>query len=306
VSFHPVVFVLGPTAVGKSELGLIAAEKFSGAIMNCDSVQCFAGVDIGTAKPTPLERQRVPHFLLDCIPRGQALTAGKFHRLAHEVLRTELPRRPIFAVGGSGFYIQALEKGLFEVKGLDPSRKAQWQDRLRTEGSQTLFKELVELDPEYAQRLSPSDGYRITRALMIIEAEGRTVTSVRKEFAAKKPTWIYPKVKIGLQLPREVLRLRIEHRSKQMLENGLIGEVQGLIEAGLRDWAPLHSVGYREVVLHLQGEIAMQDLSGRIVQSTMALAKKQMTWFRKDPEITWHDPTQDREKILTLIGESLM
>src|SRR5690242_17733054 len=121
MKFHPVVLIVGPTGSGKSELGLRLAEKFGGAILNCDSLQVYRRLDIGTAKPSPEERSRVPHFLFDVLQPGEVLTAGDFRRMAMEVLQQELPRRIAFAVGGSGFYIQALEKGMFNVSKADPA-----------------------------------------------------------------------------------------------------------------------------------------------------------------------------------------
>jgi tRNA dimethylallyltransferase len=290
VTRRPVIFVLGPTAVGKSAFALRAAEEFGGIILNCDSVQCYCGVEIGAAKPSPSERIRIPHFLLDWVDPPRALTAAQFRRQAMPVLDEYTKTRPVFAVGGSGFYVQALEKGLYDVKQVSGERKAHWQSRLATEGAEVLHAELRLLDPDYGSRLSPNDHYRILRALMLIEAEGRSMTEIRRRFREQTTSWPFASIKIGFELPRLKLKEKIQARTEAMLEHGLQAEVEKLLALGLKDWAPLKSVGYKEMVQFIEGEIPAVELVPRIVQSTLQLTKKQMTWFRSDPEIRWFSP----------------
>lgn len=283
----PVIFVLGPTAVGKSDFAFRAAKEFDGVILNADSVQCYQGVDIGAAKPTAWERGAVPHLLLDWMSPPDALTAAKFSRKALATINEQ--SKLVFAVGGSGFYLQALEKGVFNVKPVPAERKRYWDTRSAELGGPPLHEELKSVDPEYAAKLSPNDAYRIVRALMVIENEKRTMTQIRAEFYGKPSPWPYRSVKIGFELSRAGLKERVTARTLEMLNQGWREEVEGLLRRGLKDWAPLRSVGYSEMVQFLEGKIPESELVPRIVQSTMQLAKKQMTWFRADPAIRWFE-----------------
>jgi tRNA dimethylallyltransferase len=281
----PVVFVLGPTAAGKSEFAMSAAKEFDGVILNCDSVQCYRGVDIGAAKPTAVEQREVRHYLLDWISPPNELTAARFSRKAHEVLKSE--PKLVFAVGGSGFYLRALEKGVFDVMSVREDRKSYWSQKAAELGGPALHEELKTIDPDYAAKLSPNDAYRIARALMLIENENKTMTQIRKEFDLKPSTWAYRSIKIGFELSKPSLKDKITRRTRIMIEQGWREEVEKLLQLGLKDWAPLRSVGYREMVQFLEGEFPESELVPRIVQSTMKLAKKQMTWFKADPGIRW-------------------
>lgn len=300
---HPVILIVGSTGVGKSELALRASEKFTGVIMNCDSVQTYQRLDIGAAKPTPEERARVPHFLFDIIPPGGHLTAGDFRRLALEVLAREIPQHNVFAVGGSGFYIQALEKGMFEADKPNPEVERQVREDFTSKGLAVLWKELEQKDPEYAEDINPNDSYRIIRALVVLRERGVKVSDLRKQF--KPQPFPYPLIKMGLECPREKLKERIERRTRQMLERGLMNEVKELVKEGWADWPPLHSVGYHECLQVLQGEIPEARLEAQIVEKTMQLAKKQMTWFRRDQAIRWFSTEQGLEPALEWLSESL-
>ncbi len=295
----PVVFVLGPTAAGKSEFALTAAQEWGAAILNCDSVQCYKGVDIGAAKPNATELKLVPHLLFDWVQPPDELTAAKFQRQAMQTLASE--SRLVFAVGGSGFYIRALEKGVHDVKPVPDERKNYWKIRALEVDGPTLHKELEKLDPEYAAKLSPNDSYRIVRALMVIENENKTMTTIRREFAEAPSTWPYRSVKIGFRLARAELASRIEERTLKMMGAGWKAEVEALLVKGLAKWAPLQSVGYREMVQHLQGEIPESELVGRVVKSTLQLAKKQMTWFNADSEIHWFDSKTGQEEAIEFL-----
>lgn len=292
---NPFVLIVGPTASGKSALGLRLAEEFGGAILNCDSLQTYQRLDIGSAKPKADERRRVPHFLFDVIAPGQVLTAGDFRKLALEVLERELPKRPVFGVGGSGFYIQALEKGMFEVPKPAPRAEA----AIRAMPKEDLYNELKRLDPQYAEELSPNDLYRITRALIIIEDSGQTVTALKKSF--KPAPFPYPLLKLGLSPSREELLPRVEERTRQMLKEGLLKEVRALVQEGFADWPALKSVGYHECLKFLDGQIPEEKLAFQVTEKTMQLSKKQRTWFKRDPDIHWLDMNNPLGKARELI-----
>lgn len=282
---NPFVLIVGPTASGKSDLALRLAEKYQGAILNCDSLQTYQRMDIGTAKPSLEERARVPHFMFDVLPPGEVLTAGDFRRMAMEVLDRELGARPVFGVGGSGFYIQALEKGMFDVPKPRAESERAIRDMLAERGLPFVFAELKRLDPEYAARLSPNDAYRITRAMIILRDSARTVTELRSEFSARP--FPYPLLKLGLAPTREELEPRVRERTAAMLRAGLLEEVRGLVADGWKDWPPLQSVGYKECMQVLSGELPEAKLFDTICEKTLQLSKKQRTWFKRETNTVW-------------------
>lgn len=284
---NPIIFVVGPTGVGKSGFALEAAKTLNGVILNCDSVQTYRELDIGTAKPSKEERLQVPHFLFDAVGPGEVLTAGDFRRLALPILEAQLPNHPVFAVGGSGFYIQALDKGMFEIEKVDPKKEEELRKQLEARSQKDLYQELEKLDPGSAEELNPNDSYRIQRALIIYHGLGRRLSDLKKEFRPQKLP--YPIIKIGFTMERQKLRERIEKRAKQMLEAGLIDEVKSLVEKGFKDWPLLQSVGYKQVLQYLNGELSESELLPEITLRTVQLSKRQMTWFQRDKEIQWFD-----------------
>jgi tRNA dimethylallyltransferase len=282
---HPVVLIVGPTASGKSDLGLKLAEEFGGAILNCDSLQTYQRLDIGTAKPTREEQSHVPHFLFDVLKPGELLTAGDFRRMALDVLERELKARPVFGVGGSGFYIQALEKGMFDVPKPDVKIEREVRAKVEQNGLTWAYEELNRLDPDYASELNPNDSYRIVRALVMMADSGQSVTKVRQSF--QTTPFPYPLLKLGLAPTREDLLPRVQARVEAMLKAGFLDEVRALLAEGWEKWLPLQSVGYKECVAFLNGEIEEERLVPLIVEKTMQLAKKQRTWFKRDSGILW-------------------
>jgi tRNA dimethylallyltransferase len=300
---HPFVLIVGPTASGKSALALDLALKFKAGILNCDSLQTYKRLDIGTAKPTPEERNQAPHFLFDVLAPGEVLTAGDFRRLAMEVLERELPKQMIFGVGGSGFYIQALEKGMFDVPKPKVEVERVVREEIEEKGKEWAYNELKKLDPEYAEDINPNDTYRIGRALIIIRDSGKKVSELRRQFARTR--FPFPLLKLGLAPEKEELLPRIEARTAAMLKAGFLDEVKALMQAGWADWAPLQSVGYRECRLVLDGELAPEKLGVTIVEKTMQLAKKQKTWFKRDSEIHWLDAMNPLPEAQDLIAKFL-
>lgn len=296
------LFIVGPTASGKSDLAVEIAEKSKPAeIINCDSIQFFAGVDIGAAKPEPELLARVPHHLIGHVALGGSFTAGDFCREALAVIeeRAQHGVSRFLPVGGSGFYVQALEKGMYEVPEIPEQVRteieAQAEDPLRVE---ELHRELTKRDPEAALRISVRDRYRIVRALEILRAHptGGTLSDIKKRFAESAPQRPFSSRKIGLALEKEALRKRVRERAERMLKSGLIEEVEALRAKGLSHWSPLNSVGYREVQAMLDGHVLPADLADAIVTSTMQLVKKQMTWFKRDASIQWFDAEKALKK----------
>lgn len=280
-----VVFVVGPTACGKSALALKLAERFHGSILNCDSLQVYRRLDIGTAKPPAKERSIVPHLLFDFVDPGQTLTAGDFRTEALNALHAETAHRSVFAVGGSGFYIQALEKGLFDVPKATIQSEERVRQRLNQKGLEEMYRELQKADPEYAEEISPNDSYRVVRALVVYEDTGKKMSELKRSF--KPEPFPYPLLKLGLDLSREQLLPRVSARVDQMLEQGFLNEVERLMNEGYGNWAPLRSVGYQECVDHLEGKLPKEKLATTIVEKTLQLSKKQRTWFKRDREIHW-------------------
>ncbi|MGE4133632.1 MAG: tRNA (adenosine(37)-N6)-dimethylallyltransferase MiaA [Bdellovibrionales bacterium] len=279
-----VVFVLGPTASGKTALAMELAKKWNGAILNCDSLQIYQRLDVGSAKPSLAERESVPHLLFDIVPPGQVLTAGDYRRLALAALE-ESPCQLILAVGGSGFYVQALEKGLFAVPKASAKNERLVKEELEKWGAQKLWERLNREDPDSAARLNPNDSYRVGRALTVLLDTGHGMAWWKAQF--KPLPFPYPKLKIGLAPARADLEKRIHRRTADMLLAGLLEETRQLLEDGFEKWPPLQSVGYKECSDVLRGRMATHHLREQIELKTLQLAKKQKTWFARDHEIVW-------------------
>ena len=292
----PLFFIVGPTCSGKSEWGLKLAETFSGSILNADSIQFYEGLNIGSAKPEFHKTPHVPHFLFQEAKPPQVLTAGDFRRKALKVLKKEISEgRTVFATGGSGFYIQALEKGMFPVKPIPKKIIEKLNDQKKKKGFLYLYEELLKKDPVAAKTISPKDHYRVIRALAVIKNEGRLFSEIKKENQIKELSWPYKK--IGLKISKENLRKRIVLRVEAMLKKGLVEETESFANKGFAHWKPLQSVGYKECLLYLKGEIKKEDLKDEIVRRTLNLAKKQKTWFQKDKGILWENFDSDPLKI---------
>ncbi len=290
-----VVFVVGPTASGKSDLAMKLAEKYKGAIVNCDSVQLYQSLDIGSAKPSKEDFARVPHFLFDWMPEGEVATAGTYQREFFELMKTLESKFPyVFVVGGTGFYFQAIEKGMYPTGAVNEKVRDEVEAELEEEGGPgKLYEELKSQDPKTAAKISPNDHYRLGRAIEMMRTHGRPVSEIKDEFAQTAAPFPYPLVKLGVRGSREMLVPRVEKRTDQMLQKGLLEEVKSLIAKGLQAWAPLQSVGYKECLEFLAGELKDEaELRAKIIQNTLRLAKRQRTWFQRDLDIHWLLPQE--------------
>lgn len=306
-SQRPVIFVVGTTASGKSDWALRWAQEFGGVIVNCDSVQVYEKLNIGAAKPTLAEQSLVPHYLLGYVSPPQEMTAGVYARDFFSCLEKLPVNVPIFVVGGTGFYFMAIEKGMYPVVPVaEEIQKSVAAELSEQGGVEKLYQELQAVDPEYAAKIHLADHYRIGRAIELIRSQGKSVTQIQSDFAAAQRKFPYPLLKIGPTWHREVLRERIEIRTQKMLQDGLVAEVQGLLDEGLEAWAPLSSVGYKETMAYLRGEISQDQLMSEIATNTRQLAKRQRTWFQRDKEIHWFAGDQGFAEARTLVEKFLI
>jgi tRNA dimethylallyltransferase len=298
-----VIAIVGPTGVGKSELAVFLGEKLNGEIVNFDSLQFYKELNIGTAKPGEEERKRVPHHLYDLLELDEEFNAAKFVEIADNLIKEIWERGKIpILVGGTGLYLRAFEYGLFSIEVPKEIRGT-----LRKRADQdlsSLYEELKRLDPEYAQKISPKDKVRITRALEVIYASGKPISYFHKEnpFFGKKR---YNLIKIGLILPRKELYEKINLRVIKMIEKGWIEEVKNLLEKGYSpELKPFKAIGYKYIIQYLQGKISLERAIELIQRDTRRYAKRQLTWFKKEPDIYWFNP-DEKERILNFLKEKL-
>lgn len=278
-----VVAVVGPTATGKSDLGVALAEHLGGEVVNADALQLYRGLDIGTAKLTTAERRGVAHHLLDVLDPHEDATVAAYQRDARAALADIAARgRRAVAVGGSGLYVRSLLDHM-EFPGTDPDVRAALEVRVEAEGARALHAELEAVDPVAAGNIGPRNARRIVRALEVIALTG-------KPYSANLPGHDYevPAVQIGLDCDRAVLDERVQARVDRMWAAGLVDEVRGLLAAGIGRTAS-RAVGYAEVLAALRGEITQDEARAQVVAGTRRLARKQMGWFGRDPRVHWLD-----------------
>lgn len=302
-----VIAVVGPTATGKTELSLRLAEAVGGEIVNADALQVYRRLDIGTAKPTTEQRRLVPHHLVDILEPTERWSAGEFARRARAAIGEIHDRgRRALVVGGSGFYLRALLQGLSPLPPRQPEIRAELKARAEEEGSERLHAELAEVDPATAERLQPGDAQRVVRALEVHRATGRPLS----EWIARQPAPARPlsALQVGLTLPRPILYDRIAVRVDRMVERGWADEVRDLLDSGLTPDVPaFQAIGYRQMVRHVRGELELDAAMTDIIRATRRFAKRQWTWFRKEPQVRWFDPrglTDDISDVLDLVEPS--
>jgi tRNA dimethylallyltransferase len=281
------VIILGPTGVGKSAAAVEHALRLGGEIINADSMQVYRGFDIGTAKPSPDDRRRVPHHLLDIIDPAVQFTAADFVARALEAVRLieERDRLP-FIVGGTGLYLKALIDGLFPGPGRDAAVREALEREAQASGVERLRAELERVDPAYAASIGPRDKVRIIRALEVFRLTRRPIS---EHFAGTaSPVSGFRLIKIGLELDRVKLYGKIEDRVDRMFHVGLIEEVRRLLDAGVPETAsPFRALGYKHVLRHVRREIPLEEAVRLTKLDTRHFAKRQMTWFRKMTGVSW-------------------
>jgi tRNA dimethylallyltransferase len=278
-----VIAVVGPTAAGKSDLALRLAHALGGEIVNADSMQLYAGMDIGTAKLTVAQRQGVPHHLLDVWDVTETASVAEYQRLARDAIGS-IQRRgrvPILA-GGSGLYVRAALDPL-EFPGTDPGLRVRLEAELAERGPADLHARLAAIDPAAAAAILPSNGRRIVRALEVIELSGRPFAAAMPEYES-----VYPAVQIGLGVDRAELDRRIADRTERMFAAGLVEEVAGLAAAGLREGRTAsRALGYAQVLRFLDGHYPLAEARAQTILATRRFARRQESWFRRDPRVTW-------------------
>jgi tRNA dimethylallyltransferase len=295
----PLVVILGPTATGKSALAVSLAERFGGEVVACDSTQVYRGFDIGTAKPSQAERRGIPHHLIDVVEPSAVFTAGEYRRQALAVLADlRLRGRLPILTAGTGLYLRALLEGLAEAPGRSDALRSRLQESAAAHGgTEHLHRLLRRLDPVTAARISQNDGQKLIRALEIRLLAGKSVEDVHG--SGRAPLEGYSILKIGLNPPRAALYDRIGRRVEQMLEQGWLDEVVALIRSGTPLSAkPFEFLGYRELREHLTEGVPSRKVIEAIAQDTRRYAKRQLTWFRKEPGVIWLDGFGDDESLL--------
>jgi tRNA dimethylallyltransferase len=283
----PLVAIVGATATGKSALAVALARKLGGEVVACDSTQVYRGFDIGTAKPTLEERGGVPHHLLDVVEPTFVFTAGEYRTRAVAVLE-DLRRRsrlPILTVG-TGLYLRGLLEGLSDAPARSEELRARLEAGADARSLQYLHRVLRRLDPEAALRIGSRDRPKMIRAIEVCLLTGRPLSEVHR--MGRTPLEGYRPIKIGLQPPRAALYERIERRVQTMLDRGWLDEVSGLARSGIpKNSKAFDFIGYSELEAHIEGTVTLAAATKAIAQSTRRYAKRQVTWFRKEPLVHW-------------------
>jgi tRNA dimethylallyltransferase len=284
---EPLLALVGPTASGKTEAGIRLAEALGAEILSVDSMLVYRGMDIGTAKPTQEQRARVPHHLLDLVEPSEPFSVAAFQRVARVAARDvqRRGRRPLL-VGGSGLYFRAVVDEL-EFPGTEPGVRRELEAEAAAVGGEELYGRLMELDPVAASRIEPGNVRRTVRALEVAAITGRPFSS----FAASWESYPDERVRVGgIRMSPEALAVRIERRVADMLEAGWLDEVRALVDAGFGGWlTSSQAIGYAELARHLAGEVSIDEAAAATVDRTRSLARRQMSWFRRDPRIAWFD-----------------
>ena len=287
VALRPLVAVVGPTAVGKSEIGVMRARALGTDVLTADSRQVYRGMDIATDKPTREQRETVSHRLIDLVDPDQRFNAGMYRRAAEqEIERLYGEHRLPLVVGGTGLYVRALIRGLCEAPQGNPAIRAEFLESALHREKGYLHRELVKVDPESAQGLHPNDQVKIIRALEVQRLLGRPLSDMHRSHRAAAPTWS-PLI-LGLSRDREVLYRRIEQRVDRFFMTGVVKETEALLTRGYgRNLSSMKGLGYRQVAGFLAGEYDLDEAVRRLKRDTRHFAKRQLTWFRREPGIQW-------------------
>lgn len=287
-----ILFIVGPTGIGKSAVGIALAKKIDGEIVSADSMQMYQGMNIGTAKVTPEEQQGVVHHLLDIVDVATPMDVAMYRKEAMAVIDSVLNRGKIpIVVGGSGLYVRSLTDGLFEGPTCNPDLRRKLNALADEKGNQVLVETLEKMDPEIVKKISLNDRRRLIRAIEVFEAE-------KKPFSELKNSWSHetkqmegtPFQLFGLNRDRASLYQKINERVDEMFEQGLVAETEALLKQGLqKNRVALQAIGYKEVVAYLEGKIDLEACQEWIKKGSRQFAKRQLTWFGRDPRVNWID-----------------
>ena len=296
--------ILGPTAVGKTDVAIRLAERWGGEIISADSSAVYRGLDIGSAKPTPDEQRRVRFHLIDVADPSEVFTAARFRELALQAMADIQARgKRVLIVGGTGLYLRVLLHGFsLAPPPADPEVRARWKAEVERVGAPALHARLQQIDPVAAARIHPNDAVRITRAFEVYEMTGVPISQWQQRAAAELPA-----IKIGLTMPREQLYARIDQRVDTMIAQGMLREVQTLLQNGYNPEQPaLKGLGYRHLIRYIQGRVSWDEAVRLWKRDTRRFAKRQMTWFRTEPGVHWVDASQGMEQTARLVELLLM
>lgn len=299
------LIIVGPTAVGKTDIAIKVAQALNGEIISADSMQIYRGMNIGTATPTLAEQQGVPHHLIDIVDPGQPFSVADYQKMARQKVTeiTDRGRLPIL-VGGTGLYVRAvIDPYNFIPAKTDWDLRSRLRKQAREAGLDSLYQWLGEVDPVAAERIHANDKRRIIRALEVYQTTGQPLTFWESQVDTSKQ--LYDLLMIGLNRPRQELYDRINQRAEQMVEGGLLDEAQDLLAKGLDEsFIANQAIGYKEFIAYLKGEESLAEALARLQQTTRRYAKRQLTWFRSDNRVQWL--TQDTQnKAVELVNEIL-
>ena len=297
-----IICIAGPTASGKTALAVAMAKELSGEVVSCDSMQVYRRMDIGTAKPTTDEMQGIPHHMIDVAEPDEDFSVSRYCNLARPIVEDIVSRgKTAIIAGGTGLYMDSLIQGNDFAPFPSTGVREKLEQEARAQGIQVLYDRLAAIDPEAAGRLHLSDQKRIIRALEVYLETGETITEHNRKTQLLPPR--FSPIWLGLDFEnRAELYERIDRRVGIMLEQGLIGEIQGLLSSGIPEkCTAMQAIGYKEFVAALNGECTLEEAADQVRQSSRRYAKRQLTWFRRNKSIHWltRKPGQDREEILT-------
>jgi tRNA dimethylallyltransferase len=296
--------ILGSTAVGKTDVAILLAERWGGEIISADSSAVYRGLDIGSAKPTPAEQRRVRFHLIDVADPSEVFTAARFRELALQAMADIQARgKRVLIVGGTGLYLRVLLHGFsLAPPPADPEVRARWKAEVERVGAPALHARLQQIDPLAAARIHPNDAVRITRAFEVYDMTGAPISQWQQRANAELPA-----LKIGLTMPREQLYARIDQRVDKMIALGMLEEVRTLLQNGYNPEQPaLKGLGYRHLIGYIQGRVSWDESVRLWKRDTRRFAKRQMTWFRTEPGVHWVDASLGMEQTARLVELLLM
>jgi tRNA dimethylallyltransferase len=300
-----VIVIVGATGVGKTDVGFHLAASLGAEIVSADSRLVYRLMDIGTAKPDRTITARVPHHMIDIVAPDRQFTAKEFEREARSAIDGIVARgKPAVVVGGTGLYVRALLRGIFDGPAADPAVRRRLGMEARRRGARSLWEDLLRVDPEKARQIDPANLTRIVRALEVHELTGRPISDLEKQ---TRPL-AHPCVQVGLTRERRELYRRIDQRVDQMFSSGFVDEVRRLAASGYADGPVVKkTLGYAEVTRHLEEEIPLEEAIRLVKTNTRNFAKRQVTWFKREPDVRWVDVTgrTDYQAIASEIRESL-
>ncbi|MFB4211207.1 tRNA (adenosine(37)-N6)-dimethylallyltransferase MiaA [Shouchella sp. JSM 1781072] len=299
VKKDPIIAVVGPTAVGKTELSIRLAKKLNGEIINADSMQVYQEMSIGTAKPSIDERKQVPHHLIDLLPPSEPWTVSSFQKRAlHTIADLKSRQKMPIMVGGTGLYVQAITHHLsFSNAETDPAYRLTLERLAHELGAEVLYDQLKERDPVAAESIHPNNERRVIRALEVLHTTGKRFSEREQEQSIPRFNYAI----IGLNMDRNMLYARINQRVELMMEQGLLDEVEKLYRAGITGQA-IQAIGYKELYEYFDGDVSLAEAVKRIKARSRQYAKRQITWFKNKSDVEWFDVTsQSMDEILTKV-----